>query len=70
MKTVTLRRVQVEMIAATRFMFGAGCALLMSRCITPEKRQVLGWTLTAIGAITSIPLILLVYGQEAKHANA
>ncbi|MBV8175484.1 MAG: hypothetical protein JO151_13120 [Verrucomicrobia bacterium] len=70
MKTVTLRRMEVEAIAATRFIFGAGCALLLSRCLAQEKRQVLGWTLTAIGAITTIPLLLLVYGQKAKHPIA
>ena len=57
------------MIAATRFIFGAGCALLVARCLAQEKRQILGWILTAIGAITTIPLILLVYGQKA-HGEA
>jgi hypothetical protein len=70
MKTVTLSRMEVETIAATRFIFGAGCALLLARRLPQEERQVLGWTLTAIGTITTIPLILLVYGQKAKHATA
>jgi hypothetical protein len=38
MKTVTLTRMEVETIAATRFMFGAGRALLLPRCLAEEEK--------------------------------
>jgi len=40
MKTVTLRRMEVEAIAATRFIFGAGCVLLLSRFLAPALASV------------------------------
>jgi hypothetical protein len=64
MKTIILKRMEVEMIATTRFIFGAGCALLLAHRFVQETRQVLGWILTSVGVITTFPLVWLVYGQK------
>ncbi len=37
-------------------MFGAGIALLVSEKLTGEQRRAIGWTLVAVGRLTTIPL--------------
>src|SRR5436309_631571 len=49
---------QIGLIAGTRAMLGAGIALLLSEKLTAEQRRAIGWTLVAVGAITTIPLVL------------
>jgi hypothetical protein len=39
-------------------MLGAGIALLLSEKLSAEQRRAIGWTLVAVGALTTIPLAL------------
>ena len=55
---------QIGLIAGTRVMLGAGIALLLAEKLTAEQRQAIGWTLFAIGALTTIPLALQVLGAD------
>lgn len=56
---------QLGLIAGTRAMLGAGIALLLSERLTGEQRQAIGWTLIAVGALTTIPLVAQVLGVES-----
>jgi hypothetical protein len=47
---------EVALIAATRAMLGAGIALLVSDRLAPEQRRAIGWTLVAVGVVTTIPI--------------
>jgi hypothetical protein len=47
---------ELALIAGTRAMLGAGVGLLLADRIKPEQRKAIGWTLTIIGAATTIPL--------------
>ena len=47
---------QIGLIAGTRAMLGAGSALLLSEKLSGEQRRAIGWTLVAVGALTTIPL--------------
>ena len=56
---------ELEAIAATRFLFGIGTALLLGHYLTRPQRRWLGWTLLALGALSTPPLIYDVYHNRA-----
>jgi hypothetical protein len=51
---------EVGLIAVTRAMLGAGVALLLCEKLAPEHRRAIGWTLVAVGVLTTIPLAVEV----------
>jgi EamA domain-containing membrane protein RarD len=55
---------EVGLIAMTRAMLGAGIGLLVSDKLTPEQRRAIGWTLVAIGVVTTVPLAMEVLGDQ------
>jgi hypothetical protein len=55
---------QISLIAGTRAMLGAGIALLLSEKLNDEQRRAIGWTLVAVGALTTIPLVLQLLGED------
>jgi hypothetical protein len=55
---------QIGLLAATRAMLGAGIALLLSEKLTVEQRRAIGWTLVAVGALTTIPLALQLLSDD------
>jgi hypothetical protein len=55
---------QIGLIASTRAMLGAGIALLLSEKLTAEQRQAIGWTLVAVGALTTTPLVLQLFSEH------
>jgi hypothetical protein len=55
---------EIGLIAVTRGMLGAGIALLLGDRIPEKQRKTVGWTLAAIGAITTIPLSLTVLSRS------
>ncbi len=62
MKTHEVTIPQLGMIAGTRALLGAGIALLLSEKLSDDQRKAIGWTLVAIGALTTVPLALQVFG--------
>ena len=55
---------EVGLIAITRAMLGAGIGLLLADKLAPEHRRAIGWTLVAVGVITTIPLAMEVLGDQ------
>jgi hypothetical protein len=55
---------EVGLIAMTRAMLGAGIGLLVSDKLTPDHRRAIGWTLVAIGVVTTVPLAMEVLGDR------
>jgi len=55
---------QIGLIAGTRALLGAGIALLLAEKLTDEQRRAIGWTLVAVGALTTIPLALQLLSDE------
>lgn len=55
---------QIGLIAGTRAMLGAGIALLLSEKLSDEQRRAIGWALVAVGALTTIPLVLQLFCEE------
>ena len=51
---------ELGLIAGTRAMLGAGIGLLLADQLSADQRRAVGWTLVAVGAITTIPLAMEV----------
>ena len=64
MKTYNVTVPEIAIVAATRGMAGAGAGLLLADYIRPETRRALGWTLLAIGALTTIPIAMALFGTR------
>lgn len=60
----------IGLIAGTRMALGAGIGLLLADRLNPEQRRAVGWTLLAVGALTTIPLVLDVLSGEESSDGA
>jgi hypothetical protein len=63
--TRTIRLPELFLIAGTRVVLGAGLGLLLADRLNDDQRRAAGWTMLAVGAITTIPLAIDVLGQES-----
>lgn len=68
MKTYNIALPEMAIVAATRGMAGAGAGLLLSGYMRPETRRTLGWTLLAIGALSTIPIAMALFAR-CSHAD-
>ena len=48
---------ELGLIAGTRAALGAGVALLLADKLSPQSRRAVGWTLLAVGLLTTVPLV-------------
>ena len=64
MKKRKLTLSEIALIASTRGMLGAGIGLLLSSKLNKDQRRAAGWTLVAVGAITTIPLAMNIFGKK------
>ena len=68
MKQTTLPLPELFGIAATRFMLGAGLALLFGENLEREPRRILGLILTTIGVLSTAPFAYDVL-RERTHSD-
>jgi hypothetical protein len=54
------------MLVGTRAMLGAGIALLLADKLSKDVRNGIGWSLVAVGALTTIPLAIIVFGRRRR----
>ena len=52
------------MIAGTRVALGVGIGLLLSTRLRKAERRAAGWALFAVGAFTTIPLLMKAVGRR------
>jgi hypothetical protein len=64
MKRIPLSKPEIAMIGGTRAAFGAGVGLLVADRLNNDQRRAVGWTLLAVGLITTIPIVLQVFGSS------
>jgi hypothetical protein len=69
MKEVTLTVPELALIAGTRAALGGGIALLLSDWLGQDQRRAVGWTLLAVGVISTIPLALDVLGRIRRTSG-
>ena len=63
-KTVELAFPEIGAIAATRAMLGVGIGLLAAGRISDRSRRAAGRALLAVGALSTIPLLLDVLSKR------
>ena len=68
MKTYNVTVPEIAIVAATRGMGGVGAGLLLAGLLRPDTRRTLGWTLLAIGALTTIPIAMALFGKRERPA--
>jgi hypothetical protein len=70
MQTKALTIPELAFIVGTRAALGAGIGLLLSERLTAQARRAAGLTLVAIGAITTIPAAMAVFGRGSRFPEA
>jgi hypothetical protein len=63
MKLRTLSIPEIILIAGTRVALGTGIGLLTSGRLSKDQRKAAGWALFAVGALSSVPLVIQVSGK-------
>jgi hypothetical protein len=67
-RNITLPR--LGLIAATRAGLGAGIGLLVADRLNPDQRRAVGWTLVAVGVLTTFPLAAeVLFGDQPDVAG-
>jgi hypothetical protein len=69
MITTELRLPELGLVAATRGLLGAGIGLLVADKLSDEQRRSVGWTLVAVGALTTVPLAMMVFDRRRKTSG-
>ena len=64
MKKQEMTLPELALIAGTRGVLGAGIGLLLSGKLNKDQRRAAGWALFAVGAVTTIPLLMTVFGKR------
>ena len=57
---------QLAMVVGTRGLLGAGLGLLLADKLGAERRKGVGWTLAAIGVLSTIPLVMMVLRHRTR----
>jgi len=70
MISTELRQPEPGLVAATRGMLGAGLGLLPGDRLSAPQRKGVGGTLAAVGAPTTPPLALIVFGRSRRVGRA
>jgi hypothetical protein len=68
MKTLNVNVPTLGFVVMTRALLGVGIGLLLSRRLTDEQRKAVGLTLVAVGAVTTLPAALAVFGTDTQKA--
>lgn len=63
MRKAELTMPELGLIAGTRALLGAGLGLLFADKLNEDQRKAVGWTLFLVGALTTVPLALNVFGK-------
>ena len=69
MFTTEIHLPELALLAGTRGALGAGVGLLLADRLSKEQRKNIGWTLVAVGVLTTIPLAAMLLGRR-RRSNA
>jgi hypothetical protein len=58
---------ELGLVAITRALLGAGVAFVIADRLDVQQRKAVGWTLITVGALTTIPLLLDVFGNRERR---
>jgi len=65
MKHRNLTIPEIAQIAGTRIILGVGIGLLLADKLHRERRRDIGWTLLAVGALSTIPIVANVLNKPS-----
>ncbi len=65
MKERTVTIPDLALIAGTRIALGASIGLLLADKLNEDRRKGAGWALLAVGVLTTIPLMMNVFGKKS-----
>jgi hypothetical protein len=54
---------EIAQLVSTRALLGCGLGLLLANKMGNNRRQAVGWTLFTIGALSTIPIALKIFGR-------
>jgi hypothetical protein len=60
---------ELALIAGTRAVLGVGLGLLIADRLSLEQRKAVGWTMFAIGAVSTIPLGMEIFGERSPSGK-
>jgi len=60
---------ELALIAGTRAILGVGLGLLLADRLNLDQRKAVGWTMFAIGAISTIPLGIEIFGERLQSGK-
>lgn len=63
MRSTRITIPELVLFGATRGMIGTGLGLLVAGRLERDRRFAVGWTLIAVGALSTIPLAMEVFGR-------
>ena len=66
MFTTEIHLPELALLAGTRGALGVGVGLLLSDRLSEEQRKNIGWTLVAVGVLTTIPLAAMLFGHRRR----
>ena len=58
---------ELALVAATRGMLGAGVGLLLAGRLSDDQRRAVGRSLVAVGVLTTVPLVMEIFGRGNGH---
>ena len=61
---------ELVLVAGTRAALGAGLGLLLADRLSADQRRAVGWTLFLVGALSTVPLALEVFGRSRPFTQA
>jgi hypothetical protein len=70
MKPIDINLPTFGFVVMTRALLGMGIGLLVAGRLTDEQRRAVGLTLVAVGAATTVPAALAVFGARTQKAIA
>jgi hypothetical protein len=56
---------EIMLIGGTRVALGVGLGLLLADKLNDDRRRGAGWALLAVGALSTVPLVMNVLGKKA-----
>jgi hypothetical protein len=70
MKERVLTIPELILIAGTRVALGVGIGLLLADRLTDKERKAAGWSLLGVGALSTVPLAMNVFGKSEPVERA
>jgi hypothetical protein len=64
MKKFEVSLPELALIVGTRAIGAAGVALLLTDKLPKDSRKAIGWTLALVGAVTTVPLAISLFGRK------